>query len=104
MNWLKQFAQDPTRGFNWFLTGAGIFFGGLAILMVAETQLYESVVRDLIALISLGLIVIGLTCAVIGYLGMNFYRWSDFFTRAPSGRRPAQSNDDKRADPNKEDL
>lgn len=88
MNWLKQFAQDPNRGFNWFLTGAGLFFGGLAVLMVAETQLYDSVLRDLTALLSVGMIVIGLALAIIGYLGMNYYRWHDFFTRTPSGRTP----------------
>lgn len=92
MNWLKQFAQDPNRGFNWFLSGAGLFFAGLAILMMAETQLYESVVRDLIALFSLSMIVLGLTAAIIGYLGMNYYRWSNFFTRSPSGRRRKTSS------------
>jgi len=101
MNWLKRFAQEPTRGFNWFLTGAGLFFAGLAILMVAETQLYESVVRELIALLSMGLIVIGLGTAVIGYLGMNYYRWNDFFTRSPRGRQtPTTDNDEP---PHKED-
>ena len=104
MNWLKQFAQDPNRGFNWFLTGAGLFFAGLAILMIAETQLYESVVRDLIALLSLGMIISGLAVAVIGYLGMNYYRWTDFFTRTPSGRTEKNSkNSGQSSIDNKED-
>ena len=86
MKWLKLWFEQPAKAFNGFLTGAGLFFTGLALLLIAETKLYESVIRDLLALIALTWVVSGILIAVIGYVAMNFARWRTFF------QRPVKSN------------
>lgn len=77
---LRGRGQNQKSNLLWFLSGAGLFFSGAALIVFAEQALPSSVKQELIAAAGLLLLIIGGGSALIGYLGMSLFRLITFFT------------------------
>ena len=77
---LRARGQNQKNNLLWFLSGAGLFFSGAALIVFAEQAMPPSVKQELIATAGLLLLITGGVGALIGYLGMSLFRLIAFFT------------------------
>jgi drug/metabolite transporter (DMT)-like permease len=67
-------ADNPRRNLNRVLSGAAVFFLGLALIYLANHDFTPSLEQELVALMGLVLTVIGGILAAVGYISLSILR------------------------------
>ena len=82
-SWLIARADNHRNNMELLITGAGIFFLGVGLIVWANQSLATSVEQELIALGGLLCMAGGGLTALFGYLGLSLLRLFKFFNDDP---------------------
>ncbi len=81
--WLITRADNHRRNLELLLTGAGVFFLGVGLIVWANQSLPSSVQQELVALGGLLCMTGGGLTALLGYLSLSLLRLFKFFNDDP---------------------
>lgn len=79
LNWLIKRAENHKNNLLMLITGAGVFFVGVALIIWVNHAIPSSVEQELIALSGMIMCIIGSIVAFLGYLGLSILRLIKFF-------------------------
>ncbi len=72
--WLVQRAEKERENLRLFVVGAGVFFAGMGLIVLAQKWFLPSVQQEVLSLIGLVLAVGGGVCAALGYIALSVLR------------------------------
>lgn len=77
--WLYKRGDNQKKNLQLLIIGAGMFFFGAAVIVLADRTMASSIEQEVIALLGTLLAGAGILVALFGYLGLSVLRLLKFF-------------------------